>query len=1063
MKTNCWLRYVPAVALVAAAGLSALAQTPVVDGKRNNPNNSNPYGSPIATQSASVIGYENAPRVNICFQSNQSNVGGKSGYNVTGTQSAPNVSDPTQVKSGAEFSIRLSDIMTTIPAEIRVAGFVNGSGHDFLSNQVFRGATLDPENLGEPRTTNFQTELTGEQFIRVNTATRSGTAPTIDGRRDEAAYVTFPQVAVGTQFGSSNRNPALRNRANGSEIDNVSAYIYNNGTPANPSDDFLVVHVAGNLESNFNKLYLFIDHNSLQGQNVIRNDNPDVSFNGLNRMGTNTAGSPSTVAPAVLGDGLTFDTGFTADYWVSLAVGGGAEPAAPNMFVDSAIMRSSSGSNADGLFGGQAANLATAGVPGVFNLAGAPAGGITIDVDNSNSDAIPGSGGVGGRQNLAGSGSQADITPPAGVGTGFEFKVNLNSIGYVPGNNIKVAGIIVGTSYDYMSNQAIGGLTSAGSLDPNNLGAPAKNTDFNSWDGNQFVTVTVPGVIPTAPGGMNINGTIDAGETAFYGSALWVNTTNGTGFGDSIASGTFTPGPDRSAGSELDAVYFTVANDPTDGNALKLYGVVTGNLHDFNKLVLFFDTDPAHGQNELRGDNAGFENFNGGLGGPDGFTFDTGFTADYAISYTLGFDTTANVARQFLDGTQLLTNGGGYGGRAAGGDKVGTATVCGTILAREGFGSNSKAIPTDPGTVRGVDANGSELDAAYIRVVPNAQSSGTLYLLLTGNLEPGFNSIEMFFDVKAGGQNRLIYSDRDAADPLYTGNPATDFSALNRMGGPFQPTGDPLPPLQEGFRFDADFEADYWFSYRLGGYDSALKKVQVFCNYARLRTVDDPTGPLPDAYDRYLGVVENDIFDSFGPSFLNGDTAESIALAAIANENVLGVPEGRNSFCISSPQGPPANVLTGLEVAIDLHDLGFGNQPGQVPYVPGSTQIKMTFFINDDGHDYVSNQFLSPMCSVDLGEPRNVNLAAIPGNQYIQWPTAVAQVAPCTRPFLNGDADNSGAVDFSDITSVLANFGTTYTPGAGGAGDANNDGVVNFSDITTVLANYGAVAPGCGP
>ena len=257
MKTRSLLRLLPVVALASATGL-AMAQTPIVDGKRNNPNNSNPYGSPLATQTASVIGFENAPRVNLCFQSNQSNVGGKAGYNVTGTQSAPNESDPTAVTTGVEFSIRLSDIMTTIPGEIRVGGFVNGSGHDFLSNQVFRGATNDPENLGEPRTTDFQNELPGEQFIRVNTSTRSPVAPTVDGLRNEAAYVVFTQTPVGSQFGSSNRNPALRNRANGSEINGVSAYIYNNGTPAVPNDDFLVVHVAGNLETNFNKLYLFI-------------------------------------------------------------------------------------------------------------------------------------------------------------------------------------------------------------------------------------------------------------------------------------------------------------------------------------------------------------------------------------------------------------------------------------------------------------------------------------------------------------------------------------------------------------------------------------------------------------------------------------------------------------------------------------------------------------------------------------------------------------------------------------------------------------------------------------
>ena len=58
--------------------------------------------------------------------------------------------------------------------------------------------------------------------------------------------------------------------------------------------------------------------------------------------------------------------------------------------------------------------------------------------------------------------------------------------------------------------------------------------------------------------------------------------------------------------------------------------------------------------------------------------------------------------------------------------------------------------------------------------------------------------------------------------------------------------------------------------------------------------------------------------------------------------------------------------------------------------------------------------------------------------------------------FCDGDADGSGSVNFSDITSVLANLGATYTPPSAGPGDANNDGAVNFSDITIVLANLGA-------
>lgn len=56
-------------------------------------------------------------------------------------------------------------------------------------------------------------------------------------------------------------------------------------------------------------------------------------------------------------------------------------------------------------------------------------------------------------------------------------------------------------------------------------------------------------------------------------------------------------------------------------------------------------------------------------------------------------------------------------------------------------------------------------------------------------------------------------------------------------------------------------------------------------------------------------------------------------------------------------------------------------------------------------------------------------------------------------PFCPGDANGDNVVDFNDITSVLANWLSDYTPGTG-PGDANGDGLVDFNDITTILANW---------
>jgi len=123
-----------------------------------------------------------------------------------------------------------------------------------------------------------------------------------------------------------------------------------------------------------------------------------------------------------------------------------------------------------------------------------------------------------------------------------------------------------------------------------------------------------------------VDGVLDAAE---YGSAVAVQTVN-TGFGDNF--------------NELNAAYATISG----GN---LYLLFTGNLeNNFNKLNIFIDSQ-AGGQNTITTNNpanfddrigAGFTNgfdplTNRGLADSPlqaqagGFTFDTGFDADYTI------------------------------------------------------------------------------------------------------------------------------------------------------------------------------------------------------------------------------------------------------------------------------------------------------------------------------------------------------------------------------------------------------------------------------------------------
>lgn len=64
--------------------------------------------------------------------------------------------------------------------------------------------------------------------------------------------------------------------------------------------------------------------------------------------------------------------------------------------------------------------------------------------------------------------------------------------------------------------------------------------------------------------------------------------------------------------------------------------------------------------------------------------------------------------------------------------------------------------------------------------------------------------------------------------------------------------------------------------------------------------------------------------------------------------------------------------------------------------------------------------------------------------------TGDLMLTPPPPPPCPGDANGDRAVDFSDISDVLASWG-----GPGPQGDADHNGIVDFKDITTILTNFG--------
>ncbi len=267
--------------------------------------------------------------------------------------------------------------------------------------------------------------LCATALLAVSGAAFAGTA--IDGANFGSDYgPALWSQNVGTQFG--NNNDASIEFANGSEINALYGSI---------SGTTLFLGVAGNLETNFNKLNIVLDY-AAGGQNTL---------SGLANLGNL--------------DGLTLDAGIEADAVLSFT--GGNDPI--EWYVD--------GSLADGT-GGFLGGGAVVGNQLTVQLDGAD---ITFSQNNSN---------VGGVGNL---GDPFD-SDPALVSTGVEIAIDLGALGWDGVTPINIAGWVNGSGNDFLSNQVIGGLPDG----TGNLGSPS-GVDFSAIAGNQFITIPTPGTV----------------------------------------------------------------------------------------------------------------------------------------------------------------------------------------------------------------------------------------------------------------------------------------------------------------------------------------------------------------------------------------------------------------------------------------------------------------------------------------------------------------------------------------------------------------------------------------
>jgi hypothetical protein len=274
----------------------------------------------------------------------------------------------------------------------------------------------------------------------------SALAITVDGVADLDYGPAIVTQATQTQFGDA--TTGLVDFAGGSELDQAYGVILG---------DTLYIVLAGNLESNFNKLDIFIDSLPGAGQNQLRGDNPNVDFDGLNRMGDDGTGN-----------GLTFDAGFEPDYYITVTggdVGGGVY----KMFANYAELLS--GGGGAGFYLGET----VIGGNGILT-GGTNPDNIRVTIDNSNVGGVSGG---------------CDAASGAGVSTGIELCIPLSALGLSSSPGCVTASAFVnGGSHDFLSNQVLGPLQPSQC----NLGEP-RLVDFNQYAGDQFFEVC-EGAVP---------------------------------------------------------------------------------------------------------------------------------------------------------------------------------------------------------------------------------------------------------------------------------------------------------------------------------------------------------------------------------------------------------------------------------------------------------------------------------------------------------------------------------------------------------------------------------------
>ncbi len=277
-------------------------------------------------------------------------------------------------------------------------------------------------------------------------------AITLDGTGIPSEGLTLQATQL-NETGFGNAVGGGQDSTGGSELNQLFADI-------NDANGTLELGITGNLEGNFNKMWIFFDAID-GGENTLLNDNADGGFGEINALA-----------------GLTFPAGVTPDHGIRLEIGGGFYGV---RFFD--------------LLTNTAQDVQTGGGPGDLPLsnAGGPKG-VDFGWDNSNILGVDG----------------ATATDAATATTGFEFEIDLVDAFNGFQGDLEIVSFITSSDGTFASNQFLPSLA-ASTANPGGLGAFTLTS-----------TVTVSGtpIAGALPGDIDGDGDVDFNELITEGDGV---------------------------------------------------------------------------------------------------------------------------------------------------------------------------------------------------------------------------------------------------------------------------------------------------------------------------------------------------------------------------------------------------------------------------------------------------------------------------------------------------------------------------------------------------------------